>query len=57
MPKDTFTNLPEEKRRHFLNIAIKEFAEHPYNTASISEIVRQAGIAKGSVYQYFENKK
>jgi AcrR family transcriptional regulator len=57
MPKDTFNNLPEDKRRLFLEIAIKEFSKHPYKAASISEIVRQAGIAKGSVYQYFENKK
>ena len=57
MPKDTFNNLPEEKRRQILDIAIKEFAAHPYNVASISEIVRKAGIAKGSIYQYFENKK
>ncbi|MEA3326841.1 MAG: TetR/AcrR family transcriptional regulator [Chloroflexota bacterium] len=57
MPKDTFKNLPEEKRRKILDIAIEEFAAHPYNVASISKIVRKAGIAKGSIYQYFENKK
>lgn len=57
MPKETFNNLPEEKRRQILDLAIKEFAEHPYNVASISKIVRKAGIAKGSFYQYFENKK
>lgn len=57
MPKDTFINLSEEKRGQILDIAIKEFAEHPYNVASVSKIVREAGIAKGSIYQYFENKK
>ncbi len=57
MPKETFNNLPEEKHRQILDLAIKEFAEHPYNVASISKIVRKAGIAKGSFYQYFENKK
>lgn len=34
-----------------------EFSSHEYDTASISGIVRELGIAKGSVYQYFENKK
>ena len=57
MPKNTFLNLPEEKRVKIIDIAIKEFAAHPYNVASISKIVRRAGIAKGSIYQYFENKK
>jgi len=57
MPKDTFNNLPEEKRNHILEIAINEFAANPYDVASISNIVRKAGIAKGSFYQYFEDKK
>lgn len=57
MPKQTFLNLSEEKRSAFINIAIKEFADNDYNTASISKIVETVGIAKGSVYQYFENKQ
>lgn len=57
MPKQTFLNLPEEKRRAFTEIALDEFANNDYNTASVSKIVERAGIAKGSVYQYFENKR
>ena len=57
MPKQTFLNLPEEKRTTFTDIALDEFANHEYNTASISKIVERAGIAKGSVYQYFEDKQ
>jgi len=57
MPKDTFNNLSEEKRAWILKAAIKEFADNPYDVASISNIVRKTGIAKGSFYQYFEDKK
>ena len=57
MPKKTFHNLPEEKRDRIVNIAIVEFASKPYDTVSISDIVRKAGIAKGSFYQYFNDKK
>lgn len=57
MPKETFFNLPEEKRQHFLDIAIAEFAVNDYVNASISRIVAQAGIAKGSFYQYFADKE
>jgi AcrR family transcriptional regulator len=57
MPKDTFFNLPEEKRERLLNIALDEFAHRPYKAASVSRIVDKAGIAKGSFYQYFENKQ
>ena len=57
MPKQTFLNLPEEKRRAFIEIARDEFANNDYNIASVSKIVEKAGIAKGSVYQYFEDKQ
>jgi AcrR family transcriptional regulator len=57
MPTDTFNNLPEEKRNRIINLSIAEFAAHAYKVASISNIVRKAGIAKGSFYQYFEDKK
>lgn len=57
MPKPTFDNLPAAKRERIIAIAIKEFAEHPYALASISRIVERAGIAKGSLYQYFAHKQ
>jgi AcrR family transcriptional regulator len=57
MPKQTFLNLPEEKRKALIEIALDEFANNDYNTASVSKIVEKAGIAKGSVYQYFEDKQ
>ena len=56
MPKSTYINLPQKKQTRILDIAAQEFAEHPYAVASVSKIVRQAGIAKGSFYQYFEDK-
>lgn len=57
MPKQTFYNLPGEKRRLILDLAIEEFAAHDYKNASISNIVARAGVAKGSLYQYFEDKR
>ena len=57
MPTDTFFNLPEEKRRLILDLAIEEFATRDYRSASVSSIVTRAGIAKGSLYQYFDDKR
>ena len=57
MPKATFFNLPAEKRTLIIELAIEEFAEHDYAQASISRLVERAGIAKGSIYQYFEDKR
>lgn len=57
MPKDTFFNLPEEKRERIIDAAIDEFAAYPYHQARVTVIADQAGIAKGSFYQYFADKK
>ncbi|MCJ7717535.1 MAG: TetR/AcrR family transcriptional regulator [Anaerolineales bacterium] len=56
MPKDTFFNLPAEKRQNIESVAIDEFAAYGYEASSINRIVESAGIAKGSFYQYFEDK-
>lgn len=56
MPKETFFNLPKDKRQRIIDVAIEEFSNHDYHNASISRLVAEAGIAKGSFYQYFEDK-
>lgn len=57
MPKETFLNLPDEKRQLIENTAITEFAARGFDKASINTIVRESGIAKGSFYQYFSDKE
>jgi AcrR family transcriptional regulator len=57
MPKQTFFNLPAEKRETIMNAAIEEFAEYGLENASTNRIVKNSGIAKGSFYQYFEDKQ
>ncbi|MCL2068913.1 MAG: TetR/AcrR family transcriptional regulator [Oscillospiraceae bacterium] len=56
MPKQTFFNLPREKSDHIMHAAIAAFSERGYHDTSITCIVDRAGIAKGSFYQYFEDK-
>lgn len=57
MPKQTFFNLPPEKRKIIMNAAIEEFADYGLENASTNRIVKNSGIAKGSFYQYFEDKQ
>ncbi len=57
MPKQTFLNLPEEKRETIINAAVDEFAQYGLENASTNRIVANSGIAKGSFYQYFEDKQ
>lgn len=56
MPKDTFLNLPEEKKKKIYNAALEEFANKSYEKVSITNIVNNSSISKGSFYQYFEDK-
>ncbi|MED4016000.1 TetR family transcriptional regulator [Sutcliffiella cohnii] len=56
MPKQTFFNLPEHKKKKLLESAEMEFARVPLFEASIANIIRMAGISRGSFYQYFEDK-
>jgi TetR/AcrR family transcriptional regulator len=53
----TFRHLPPDKRERILDAALSEFADQGYQAASLNRLVAQAGIAKGSLYQYFPNKE
>lgn len=55
MPKRTFFNLSDEKRRSLLKAAEREFSRVPLAKASVSNIIKMAEIPRGSFYQYFEN--
>ena len=46
-----------EKRALILDAAIKVFARSGYHGSRVSDIAREAGIAYGLVYHYFENKE
>jgi AcrR family transcriptional regulator len=57
MPKQTFFNLPEEKREKIVSAAVDEFIEYGLENASTNRIVENSGISKGSFYQYFKDKQ
>ncbi len=57
MPKQTFFNLPKQKRKTLLEAAEREFTRVPIFEASIANIIKIANIPRGSFYQYFEDKE
>lgn len=57
MPKQTFLNLPQDKKEKIVAAARKEFSRVSLYEASISNIIKEADIPRGSFYQYFENKE
>ena len=57
MPRQTFYNLPIEKQEVLIEAGEKEFSRVPLFEASIANIVKEAGIPRGSFYQYFQDKE
>jgi len=57
MPSERFYKLKQVKKRTFLRMAYKEFALHSFEGASITRLVSDLKMAKGSVYQYFNDKE
>lgn len=52
-----FDAIPLEKQQKILNAAMQVFAEEGYEKASTNRIVQEAGISKGLLFHYFQNKK
>lgn len=47
----------EEKRRAILYATLEEFEARGFAAARIEDIAKKAGVAKGTVYNYFESKE
>ncbi|MBD8070050.1 TetR/AcrR family transcriptional regulator [Bacillus sp. PS06] len=52
-----FNSLKPEKQERIINAALKEFVQSGFDKASTNEIVKEAQISKGSLFNYFHNKK
>ena len=53
----TFDRLSKEKQERILSAGKQEFLAFPYEKSSINRILEQAGVPKGSFYQYFDTKE
>jgi AcrR family transcriptional regulator len=50
VPADT------DVRRRILSAAVDLFADHGYDATSVSQVITQAGVAKGGFYHHFASK-
>ncbi len=46
----------EERKKHILECAKGLFSKKGYHATQISDIIKKAKIARGTIYQYFKNK-
>ena len=56
MPKHTFKQLHPDKQERILRTAAVLFAERGFHKTDVAEIANRAGVAKGSLYNYFSSK-
>lgn len=54
--KPTFNNIPEEKQKKILDVAVNEFATEGFDNANINTIAKKAQVSVGSLYKYFDTK-
>ncbi|PWD99675.1 TetR/AcrR family transcriptional regulator [Marinilabilia rubra] len=55
--KETKRKTQEDKRALVLQKALELFADKGFHSTTTAEIAKAAGIAKGSLFNYFENKE
>jgi len=55
--KETFDNIPEEKRLRLLQASIKVMGQKGFSNAKIEDIAREMGVSYGSIYTYFATKE
>jgi len=56
MPRPRFTALDPAKRRGILEAAADVFASDGFDGASYNQIIARAGVSKGAMYYYFDDK-
>lgn len=54
---ERFNRLKEANKKLIINVSIQEFVKNGFDYASTNAIVKQAGISKGSLFNYFNSKK
>lgn len=57
VPSTTFQNLNSEKKDHINKALLHEFSTHSLASAQVARIVKEAGIARGAFYKYFDDLK
>ncbi|GHP14133.1 transcriptional regulator [Lentilactobacillus fungorum] len=55
MVSTTFLNLNHEKQLKIQEALVNEFSTHPLAEAQVAPIVKEAGIARGAFYKYFDD--
>ena len=53
---ETFRRLPRDKKGQIYEAVIQLFGKYGYDGLAVDRLCREAGISKGSFFQYFQSK-
>ncbi len=56
MPRPRFYKLSADKQGRILEVATEEFADNGFDKTSYNRIIERAGLSKGAMYYYFDDK-
>ena len=57
MPRVATSAVPKDKESRILAASFRVFARHGYHGSSMAMVAREAGVATGTIYLYFERKQ
>jgi AcrR family transcriptional regulator len=57
LPETRWTRRKQARPAEILDAALKVFAQKGFAAARMDDIARQAGVTKGTIYLYFDNKE
>ena len=57
MKKTRISLPPEERKEEILNTAERLFNEKGYNNVTVTDIINEIDVVKGTFYHYFKNKE
>ena len=57
MPTDKIESMDTQKIANIMSVALDEFALYSYDKSSYNNIIKKAGMSKGTMYYYFKSKE
>ncbi len=57
IPRVAYHSKTARRKKKIIQVATQLFSEKSYHDVTIDEVATKAGIAKGTIYLYFESKE
>ena len=55
--EERIARISEQRKQDIVNAALAVFARQGYASATVDDIAREANVAVGTLYKYYESKR